>query len=111
MSGFVYYDANNDGIFQGAESPIPGTTVSLTGTVRQKAGRFHIISANFGGPNKPVYVQSPGEASWSVQVLGNGGSFGGGTAFVSVTATSYDPITGQYAAVETTQAVHFKGKK
>ncbi|MGQ0627459.1 MAG: SdrD B-like domain-containing protein [Phycisphaerales bacterium] len=32
ISGFVYYDANNDGTFQNTESPIPGTTVTLTGT-------------------------------------------------------------------------------
>ncbi|MFN0010038.1 MAG: SdrD B-like domain-containing protein [Phycisphaerales bacterium] len=32
ISGFVYYDLNNDGTFQGTESPIPGTTVALTGT-------------------------------------------------------------------------------
>ena len=32
ISGYVYYDQNNDGTFQGTESPIPGTTVTLTGT-------------------------------------------------------------------------------
>ena len=32
IGGYVYYDANNDGTFQGTESPIPGTTVTLTGT-------------------------------------------------------------------------------
>lgn len=31
IGGFVYYDQNNDGIFQGTESPIPGTLVTLTG--------------------------------------------------------------------------------
>ena len=30
IGGYVYYDANNDGTFQGTESPIPGTTVTLT---------------------------------------------------------------------------------
>ena len=28
----MYYDANNDGVFQNTESPIPGTQVTLTGT-------------------------------------------------------------------------------
>ncbi|MBY0309334.1 MAG: hypothetical protein K2Q09_11380, partial [Phycisphaerales bacterium] len=32
ISGYVYYDQNNDGTFQGTESAIPGTTVTLTGT-------------------------------------------------------------------------------
>src|SRR5207248_2958804 len=32
ISGFVYYDANNDGTFQGTESAIPGATITLTGT-------------------------------------------------------------------------------
>lgn len=31
ICGYVYHDANDDGIFQPAESPIPGTTVTLTG--------------------------------------------------------------------------------
>ena len=33
LSGFVYIDANNDGTFQGGETPIAGTTVVLTGTL------------------------------------------------------------------------------
>lgn len=32
LAGNVYYDANNDGIFQGTESGIVGATVTLTGT-------------------------------------------------------------------------------
>ena len=32
LSGFVYYDANNDGIKQGGEIAIVGATVTLTGT-------------------------------------------------------------------------------
>ena len=32
LCGYVYYDLNNDGIFQAGEAPIPGTTVTLTGT-------------------------------------------------------------------------------
>ncbi len=32
IAGNVYYDANNDGVFQNTESPIPGTRVTLTGT-------------------------------------------------------------------------------
>lgn len=32
LAGFVYVDANNDGTFQGTESPISGVTVSLKGT-------------------------------------------------------------------------------
>ncbi len=32
LSGYVYLDANNDGTFQGTESPISGVTVTLTGT-------------------------------------------------------------------------------
>jgi hypothetical protein len=32
LAGFVYVDANNDGIFQPGESPIPNVTVTLTGT-------------------------------------------------------------------------------
>ncbi len=32
IAGFVYYDLNNDGTFQGTESPITGATVTLTGT-------------------------------------------------------------------------------
>lgn len=31
IGGYVYYDKNNDGIFQNAETPIPGTKVTLTG--------------------------------------------------------------------------------
>ncbi|MFN0056516.1 MAG: SdrD B-like domain-containing protein, partial [Planctomycetales bacterium] len=31
ISGFVYHDANNDGLFQGSESGIAGATVTLTG--------------------------------------------------------------------------------
>ena len=32
LSGFVYVDQNNDGVKQAGEPPIPGTTVTLTGT-------------------------------------------------------------------------------
>ncbi|MGE3343271.1 MAG: SdrD B-like domain-containing protein, partial [Vicinamibacterales bacterium] len=32
ISGFVYHDSNNDGVKGGAEAPIAGTTVQLTGT-------------------------------------------------------------------------------
>ena len=32
ISGFVYVDANNNGIKEPGEAPIPGTTVTLTGT-------------------------------------------------------------------------------
>ncbi len=32
VSGYVYADANNDGTFQGTESPIPGTLVTLSGS-------------------------------------------------------------------------------
>lgn len=32
LSGYVYVDANNDGVFQGAEAPIAGVLVTLTGT-------------------------------------------------------------------------------
>ena len=32
VSGYVYHDANNDGTFQGAESPIVGTWITLTGS-------------------------------------------------------------------------------
>ncbi|MDZ4780472.1 MAG: SdrD B-like domain-containing protein, partial [Planctomycetia bacterium] len=32
IAGFVYVDADNDGIFDGGEAPIPNTTVTLTGT-------------------------------------------------------------------------------
>jgi protocatechuate 3,4-dioxygenase beta subunit len=31
LSGFVYFDANNNGTFDPSEKPIPGTTVTLTG--------------------------------------------------------------------------------
>ncbi|MFO0953520.1 MAG: SdrD B-like domain-containing protein, partial [Isosphaeraceae bacterium] len=32
IGGFVYLDANNDGAFQPGETPLPGVTVTLTGT-------------------------------------------------------------------------------
>lgn len=32
VSGFVYVDADDDGVFESGESPIPGVTVTLTGT-------------------------------------------------------------------------------
>ena len=32
ISGFVYVDANNNGVKEPGEAPIPGTTVTLTGT-------------------------------------------------------------------------------
>lgn len=32
LSGFVYVDTNNDGVFQGTETPISGVIVKLTGT-------------------------------------------------------------------------------
>ncbi|MCY2967946.1 MAG: SpaA isopeptide-forming pilin-related protein [Planctomycetota bacterium] len=32
LSGYVYKDANNDGVFQGTEAPLSGVTVKLTGT-------------------------------------------------------------------------------
>ena len=31
ISGFVYVDRDNDGAFDAIETPIPGTTVTLTG--------------------------------------------------------------------------------
>lgn len=31
ISGFVYHDANNDGVFDSSESPIPDTLIQLTG--------------------------------------------------------------------------------
>ncbi len=32
LSGFVYYDANNNGLYESGETPISGVTVTLTGT-------------------------------------------------------------------------------
>ncbi len=32
ISGYTYYDANNDGLFAGADAPIANVTVTLTGT-------------------------------------------------------------------------------
>ena len=32
LSGFVYYDANNDGIRDASEQPVAGVTITLTGT-------------------------------------------------------------------------------
>lgn len=32
LSGFVYVDADNDGVFDAGEAPIPGVRITLTGT-------------------------------------------------------------------------------
>ena len=37
LSGFVYVDANNNGVKDSGEAPIPGTTVTLTGSNDQGA--------------------------------------------------------------------------
>ena len=49
IAGFVYVDANNDGIKESTEAPIPGTTVTLTGTDNQgNPVTFTAVTDNLG---------------------------------------------------------------
>ena len=41
LAGFVYSDADNDGVFDAGEAPIPGATVTLTGHRRPGQPRHH----------------------------------------------------------------------
>jgi hypothetical protein len=83
-------------------------TVGLNGTVRQNVGRFHVITGQFGGENNPFLINCPGSAPWSAQVVGNGGTFGGGAAAVFLTAGAYDPNSDQGAVTNATATVQLR---
>ncbi len=53
LSGFVYIDADNDGTFDGGETPIPGATVILTGTLAT------------GGTATPLTTTTDGTGAYS----------------------------------------------
>jgi hypothetical protein len=86
-------------------------TIFLEGTVRQKAGRFKLIEAEFGGFPRTVEIPTDGQASWSVQVVAEEGSFGGGNVLVQLRAGAYDASVGQLAVADAIQTVKLRGRK
>jgi hypothetical protein len=60
LSGYVYVDQNNDGIRQSSEPPVPGTTVTLTGT------------DSLGAALAPVVVQTDGNGFYHFDSLAPG---------------------------------------
>jgi hypothetical protein len=49
LSGYVYVDLNNNGVKDGNEPPIPGTTVTLTGTNDMNAAVRVVLQTNSSG--------------------------------------------------------------
>jgi Putative Ig domain len=83
-------------------------TFGLRGTLRQKAGRFHLFTGEIGSQYSPVVISCEQQAPWRVEVTGDG-PFGGGAATVSLTWSVYDPVSGQYIQSQASEAVHLRG--
>jgi len=54
VSGYVYVDADNDGIFDGGETPIPGVMVTLVGC---SAGPDNVVDTPSVGTSQPAVCQ------------------------------------------------------
>ena len=97
ISGFVYVDSNNNGLYEGSESPISGVTATVTGT--DDLGAFYTATATTGADGSYSFTDlRPGTYSVS-EIQPDGfndgkdtiGSLGGVTAndlFSQVVLTS-----------------------
>ncbi|MBL8759624.1 MAG: hypothetical protein JNK35_14485, partial [Phycisphaerae bacterium] len=86
IAGNVYYDANNDGTFQGTEQGIPGARIDLTGTddAGQAVSLFTFTDANgaysFTGLRPCTYVLTETQPAGYLDGIDTIGTPGGSTA-------------------------------
>jgi hypothetical protein len=93
----------------GTVSSSQPVTFGLAGTLRQTSGRHYLVTASFG-QNGALIVDCPGQATWSVQLLGDTGSFGSGAALLSLEASAYEPVSGQSANMQSMNSIQLRGK-
>ena len=89
LNGFVYIDADNDGVFDAAETPIPGTTVVLSGTDDLGAIAPQTLTTNgsgfysFTGLRPGTYTVTETQPAGFVDGIDTPGTPGGGSAAVN----------------------------
>ncbi len=78
--------------------------IFLNGTVRQTVGRFNVIEASF-------YQTVPCDSvtTWQASAMSPAGRFGGGSAYVHLNASAFEPSTGQSDFAELTDVVSLRG--
>lgn len=82
ISGYVYVDINNDGIFSGSEPPIPGVEISLSGSSQNKTATtdvngYYIITGLPAGTYSLTESQPAGWAEGITRAGSAGGVVGG----------------------------------
>jgi hypothetical protein len=98
---------------QGTVNSSRPVTIFVSGVLRQKVGRLHIISGGFGNGSvdtlgsPPVEVFCSGQCPWSVRIVSADGAFGGGYAFVSVSAFASD--RDEFAGSQLSETLHLDG--
>ena len=60
MAGFVYLDANNNGVKEGTETGIANATVTLTGVLVGGTGRYAKARGTVAGEG-PMAIDAKGE--------------------------------------------------
>jgi len=78
ISGFVFIDSNNDGLFDGGETPLSGVTINLTGSGQSRTATtdttgYYIIN---GLPSGTYSVSESQPAAWAEGIT-SAGSEGG----------------------------------
>jgi hypothetical protein len=98
---------------QGTVNSSRPVTIFVSGVLRQKVGRLHIINGEFGNPpsvisqGSPVLVFCTGQCPWSVRIVSADGAFGGGYAFVSISGFASD--RDEFAGSQLSETVHLDG--
>src|SRR5262249_49493791 len=93
-------DANLNGTITCSQSSF----VSLSGELRQKAGRLDVFHGSFG-----FSFQCNGMTPWNVTVRGDNGPFNSGQVKVSASVFAFDPDTGETSSpLSVTRVVHLK---
>jgi hypothetical protein len=93
----------------GAVTSSEPVTIGLYGALRQKLGRKSIVTGEFGSQLSPIFVTFSGQATWSVQVVGDTASFSGGAALLSISAGAGDGL--QSVATQATDTIQLKASK
>src|SRR5260370_2367347 len=98
---------------QGTVNSSRPVTIFVSGVLRQKVGRLHIISGEFGNPpsvisqGSPVLVFCSGQCPWSVRIVSADGAFGGGYALISLSAFASD--SDEFAMSQLSETLHLDG--
>ncbi|MEM7312277.1 MAG: SdrD B-like domain-containing protein, partial [Planctomycetota bacterium] len=106
LSGFVYFDANNDGVFDATELPIPGVEITLTGTDNSGASISQTATTDadgfykFGDLLPGEYVITQDHPEQFVDGLDTPGNFGGDNSTNEVITVSLTSVVGSFDAVE-----------